>query len=371
MFLRVTIPLIFALGVFGEALACAGFDDGARYAFSASVEARRVIVIDMEEQALASEIRLDLAPDLVAASDVLKILIIAHRSAQKLTLIDLRDSDLPQLEYPLVITPDYIDVSPIGETVAILDRGRGVLEIHAIKRRDILLHVTGISSSADLTFSADGSSVYWVDDKTGGLNSVDLWSKRNFLQIAEPGQRLSAMSRTADGLLGFVSNADSGDVYIINLRGFDLIATLKVAPNPGRPWGTADGRYMFIPDGSQNTISAISTADLRHRYTVKVDDRPLSIHSGWLDTVIAVVGASGSVVMLDVESGRVLASHRLSDRPREGIVTSDSKTLAVPVAKSGEFVFLNMRTQSLGTVLQGLPYDLGEASMAISNNLCH
>ena len=69
MFLRVTIPLIFALGVFGETLACAGFDDGARYAFSASVEARRVIVIDMEEQALASEIRLDLAPDLVAASD--------------------------------------------------------------------------------------------------------------------------------------------------------------------------------------------------------------------------------------------------------------------------------------------------------------
>ena len=52
-------------------------------------------------------------------------------------------------------------------------------------------------------------------------------------------------------------------------------------------------------------------------------------------------------------------------------MTSDSKTLAVPVAKSGEFVFLNMRTQSLGTVLQGLPYDLGEASMAISNNLCH
>ena len=371
MFLRATICLIGTLGAFTGTLAFAGFDDGARYAFSASVEARRVIIIDMEDHKLAGDIRLSLAPDLVAASDALKALVIAHRSARKLTLIDLSDSDLPQFDYPLALTPDYINVSPIGETVAILDRGRGVLEIHALKRRDILLHLGDISSSTDLTFSADGSSVYWVDDKIGGLNAVDLWSKRKFLQISEPDQRLSAMSRSADGLLGFISNADSGEVYVVNLRDFELVAKLKVAPKPGRPWGTADGRYMFVPDSSRNTISAISTANLQHMYTVKTDDRPVSIHSGWLDTVIAVVGDSGSVIMLDVESGRLLASHQLSERPHEGIVTSDSKTMAVPVAKSGEFVFLNMTNQSLGTVVHGLPSDLGGASMAISNNLCH
>jgi hypothetical protein len=52
-------------------------------------------------------------------------------------------------------------------------------------------------------------------------------------------------------------------------------------------------------------------------------------------------------------------------------VTSDSKTLALPLPALGQFVFVDMRYQEKLDTVGGMPTDIGIASIAVSNNLCH
>jgi DNA-binding beta-propeller fold protein YncE len=365
------IAMVVVANSLAAVASAASLDDGSRYAFSASGDEKRVYAFDLKEQKVAGSIELDARPDQVLASDGLDALIVSHRAERRLTLVNLADADLGQIDYSLEMTPDDINLSPLGDTVAIYEKHSKHLEVHNVKRRAVLLSADDVSSSGEFTFSPDGSTLYWSDSSNGSLHAIDLWSKRSELQLTDSGQKLSALSRSADGLLGFISGTSTDEVFVINLRDFSLLATIKVPPNPDRPWGTADGRYMFVAGGTSNTVSAIATDNLRLQYSVRLADRPLSIHSGWLDTVAAITTESGNIVFIEVDSGKVLQQHQLQQRPLEAIVTSDSKTLAVPLAGSGKFAFFDMRNQTLGKTLTGLPLDIGEASIAVSNNLCH
>jgi DNA-binding beta-propeller fold protein YncE len=352
-------------------LAFASFDDGARYAFTASGKSKTISIIDLHKQKLASTVELDTRPDSIAASENLKALLVAHRKAKRLTLVDLTSKQLQQFEYPLSITPDYLAVSPLGETAAVYDREQGVLEMHAIRRKEVLLRAEGIYAGDEFTFSLDGSSIYWVDKRTGSLNAIDLWSNKKSLRLAGDSAELSSLSRSTDGLLGFVSDALENRVYVINLKTFELVKTLPTGGRPGRAWGTADGQFMLIPNKTDGTVTALSVMMLEPLYTVTAVKEPISINPGWLDTTAAIIGASGEVVFLDVATGMTDKPFKLQGVPEEGIVTSDSKTLAVPTPASGAVAFFDMRKRDLIVKLSGLPDDIGKASLAISNNLCH
>jgi len=363
--------LVLVLVCFALSEVHAGFDDAARYAFLSSWSEKTVYVIDLYDRKKAGEIPLAEAPNSVAASEALKAAIVSHRDAKKLTLIDLTSDDLQQIDYPLDIRPDQVLVSPIGETVAILDQSVGELQVHALKRAKILVSVKNVSTASTLTFSPDGSTVYWVDQQEGILHAVDLWSERKQLQLAREGAALSAMSRSIDGTLGFVSNAENGSVNVVNLRTFNVLRTSRVGNEPERPWGTADGQYMLVPNAGSSTVTAMSAATSEALYTARAVSNPVSINAGWIDTIVAVVGGDGAVAFLSIDDGSELARTELDGDPEEGIVTSDSKTLAIPVPGSGSIVFFDMKARVHLSTISGLPDDIGPAALAVSNNLCH
>ena len=179
------------------------------------------------------------------------------------------------------------------------------------------------------------------------------------------------MSRSVDGTLGFVSNADNGTVYVVDLRSFTLLRTSRVGDAPERPWGTADGQFMIVPDAARGTVTAMSTVTSETLYTVGAVKEPVSVNPGWIDTVAAVIGRDGTVAFLSIDDGTELARSKLNDSPEAGIVTSDSRTLAIPVPAAGSLVFFDMQKKSQLSAISGLPTDIGPASLAISNNLCH
>lgn len=362
----------------GAVLACltsfqalASFDDPARYAFLSSQSQQTVYVIDLYDRTKAGEILLAEVPDSVSASEALKAAIVSHRVSKKLTLIDLTSDDLDHYDYPLDIRPDVMLVSPIGETVAILDQALGELQVHALKRKEVLVSIKDVNTEAALTFNPDGSTIYWVDQQAGVLHSIDLWSEHKQLRLAGEGEALSAMSRSIDGTLGFVSNADDGTVNVVNLRTFSLVRSSRVGHQPARPWGTADGRYMLVPNAASGTVTAMSASTSESLYTVRAVANPVSVNPGWIDTIVAVVGSDGTVAFLDIDDGSELARTKLDAVPEEGIVTSDSKTLAIPVPARGSIVFFDMQRRAHVSTISGLPKDIGRAALAVSNNLCH
>lgn len=351
--------------------ALAGYDDGARYAFMASSSEAAVYVIDLHERKQTHSLKVATPPDSVAASEALKALIIGHATEQMLTLVDLTADQPGQYEYPLTIQPQTVQVSPIGETVAILDHDRKTLQVHALRRKEILLTTDGVNTDTELTFNPDGSTVYWVDQSGGTLHSIDLWSERKALRLAKEGAALSAMSRSVDGTLGFVSNGDTGIVFVVDLRDFRVVRSSRAGRAPGRPWGTADGQYMLVPNAGDGTITAISTLSSDAIYTVEAVENPVSINPGWIDTVAAVVGGDGKVAFFSIADGKALDQYQLGASPEAGIVTSDSKTLAIPVPGAGSLVFFDMRKRRKLSEIDALPKDIGPAALAISNNLCH
>ena len=366
-----TIAAGLVLPISMAASAAALFDDGARYAFIASASAKSVFVIDLQERSLAHTIELARAPSSVTVSDRLKALVIGHETDKSLTLIDLSSAALTQIDYPLDLTPSIVAMSPIGETVAIFDREAEKLEVHSINRRVVLLSVDEVRTESEFTFSNDGATIFWVDDKAGTFNAVDLWSERNNVELTSPGSGLSAISRSIDGAVAFVSEASSNVVHMIDLSTFMPVLKIHVGAGPGRPWGTTDGRYMLVPNNGGRTLTAISTMSGESVYTVPAVDHPVFINPGWLDSTAAAVSESGHVVFIDIDDGSVTARYDLKGVPLDGVVTSDSRTLAIPIPERGSLVFFDMRHRTRSSSIQGLPLDIGPAALAISNNLCH
>ncbi len=351
--------------------AFAQFDDGARYAFIASASSKSVFVIDLQEKSVAHTIELARVPSSVAASDRLNALVIGNAADRSLTLIDLSTPELTQIDYPLDLTPSTVAMSPIGETVAVFDNETGRLEVHAIHRRAVLLAVDDVRTDSGFTFSADGATIFWVDDSEGTFNAVDLWSERQSIALTKPGSGLSAISRSIDGTVAFVSEASANVVHMIDLRAFAPLLRIHVGNRPGRPWGTADGRFMMVPNNGGRTLTAISTASGESIYTVPAVDHPVFINPGWLDTAAAAVSESGQVVFIDIDDGSVTARYDLNGAPLDGVVTSDSRTLAIPVPENGTVEFFDMQKRSRSSPIRNLPLDIGPAALAISNNLCH
>ena len=157
------MSLMLNLSIVSKAFAV--FDDGARYAFIASASSKSIFIIDLHERSLAHTIALTRAPSSVAVSERLKALVVGHEAEDSLTLIDLSSAELTQIAYPLDLTPSTIEMSPVGETVAIFDKDAGRLEVHAFRRRAVLLSVDNVQTESEFTFSSDGAMIFWVDDK--------------------------------------------------------------------------------------------------------------------------------------------------------------------------------------------------------------
>jgi len=359
------------LMMFNCALLSASFDEGARYAFLASHESQSIEVVDLFDHKLVATIALSEKPDLVISSDYLKALIVAHQSSHRLSLIDLSSDKLSIYNYMLDITPNQLSMSPVGEMIAVYDEIAGRLEVHAMRRRVKVLVAEDIHTQSPLTFSADGSVLYWSDSNTGTLNSVDLWQNRSTVVLTKSESELSALSRTADGFIGFVSETDRNIVHVLDLRSFTQLTSIRVGGKPGRAWGTTDGSLMLVPNRSDGTVTAISTLTMQVAYTISTVTDPISINPGWLDSVAAVVGAEGGLVLFDLRSGQVVKRMDIGAKLLPGIVTSDSKTLAVPSPENGEIVLFDMRKRKLLNKIKLLPNDIGPMSLAVSNNICH
>jgi len=366
-FLAIGAVLFFAYSYSCPVLA--QYNDGARYGFTTSATENTLHIIDVHKQEAVETIQLKFAPDEVLASEPLKALVIPHSAEKRLTLIDLHGKGLTQIDYQLNITPEELLLSPLGDSVAIYDSKTSTLEVHAMKRKEVLLRAEDVHSENTFTYSLDGSTLFWTDRSSGQLASIDLWSERQSLKVAEPGNKLSALTRSTDGRLGFISNFDRNQVIVIELRNMKVLAEIPVGSGPERAWGTTDGQYMLVPNTVDNSVSAISTLSLTTFYTVPVAEAPISINTGWLDSVAAVVGKSGQLSFLEVETGKLLASEDFHTPTTQGVVTSDSKTLTV--SSAGSVAFFDMREQSLVSRIDGLPADLSQMTLAVSNNLCH
>jgi DNA-binding beta-propeller fold protein YncE len=342
-----------------------------RYVFIASAGTKSIAIIDLHDLRLAETIALENTPGDIAASDRLDLLVVAYPERRQLGLIDLSSARLSQEYYGLTAAPDQLKLDPAGDRAAVYDRKTQTLEIHNLRRRELLARISDVNTTVPLTFNRDGLSVFWVDTEQGRVYRSDLRGRTAAAQLTHTGAGLSALTRSVDGSLGFVSDARTGKIHVINLVDLALLKAIPVGAGAGRPWGTADGRAMLVPVADSGAVIAISTFTLEPMYTIRAAGKPGAIYSGWLDTTAVAAAAGGDIELINLENRNSIKSLTLHGEPRGGVVSSDSRLLTLPVAGNGDLYILDMKSLSVAERITGLPRDLGDASLAVSNNLCH
>ena len=270
----------------------------------------------------------------------------------------------------LSVSPDEIKLDPVSDSIAVYDREEKVLEVHNLQKREQLLRLDNVDTDLEPTFDRRGDNVFWVDRKQRQLNKSDMSGNLMSLNLGRSGAGLSAMTRSVDGSTGFISDREANRVYVVGLRNLALLAEVKTGENPGKACGTADGLTMLVPNTGSNTLTAFSTFTFEPLYTVKTIENPVSINPAWLDATAAVIGASGDVDLVDLETGQSRKTFKLHGEPRRGVVTHNSRIFLLPVSGYASVVLFDMETLAIVERIVDLPGDIGDLSAAVYSDQC-
>lgn len=360
--------------------------DGARYVFVPSRSAPQVTVIDGKSERVVTQIKLAGIPDQAVVSDAADALAVSFAGRNTLELVPL-SGPASRASVGLPLAPDFLVLSPDGYLVAAADSKRGAVAIVSLQKRKLLSTLSGFGDPRNLTFSLDGSQLYITDGKTLELAVVDIVQGKAVERLAlsqdatprryrERGQgagaNVSALTRTADGRLGFVSLANLDVVLVIDLTTLKLVKRLAVGRAPSRAYGTADGRLMLVPNEGDQSVSIIDTGSLEVSATLPGAEDVTAINTGWLESYAFVLSRSQKrVAVLDLMKFSKAGDIELPGFPGTGVVNSTGQKMYVTLSDTDQTAVIDTRTRKLASLIDGVGRQPWGAIMARSNNYCH
>lgn len=357
-------------------------DDGGRFVFVPSRAVPEVTVIDTKSDQVVARIAVNGVPNQVLASDAAGALAVSFAGKSKLEVIPLSGPG-NRAEVDLTMTPESMVLSPDGYLVAAADGTRGTVAVASLQNRRRLFHLAGFEDPRNLTFSLDGSQLYIVDGKAMELVVIDVVQEsiveRVSLDIGAAGNQkqagisgASSLTRTPDGRYGFVSFHGLDSVIILDLRTLKPVRRLRVGRAPLRPYGTADGRLMLIPNDGDRSVSVIDTTTLEVVATLPGAQDVTAINTGWFESLAFVMSRSEKrVIVLDLMKFNKAGEIDLPGAPGAGVVNSTGQKLYVSLGDTDQAAVIDTQTHKLLTLVNGMGRQPWGALMARSNNYCH
>jgi WD40 repeat protein len=284
----------------------------------------------------------------------------------------------------LTTAPDLIVLSPDGYLVAAADGGAGAVSVVSLQKRQALLRLSDFGDPRNLTFSLDGSQLYITDRKVPELAVVDIVQQSVIARTAltggatsdrvrggKDGPGVSALTRTPDGRYGFVSIASLDSVIIVDLSTFKPVKQIQVGRAPLRPYGTADGRLMLVPNDGDQTVSIIDTTTLEMAATLPGARGVTAINTGWFESLAFVMSRQNRVAVLDLMECRKLDDIELPGSPGAGVVTSNGQKLYTTLSDVNQVAVVDTQAHKLSALIEGVGSQPAGAILARSNNYCH
>ncbi|MBI1984137.1 MAG: hypothetical protein HYS61_08065 [Acidobacteria bacterium] len=370
----------------GSKSSAPALNDGERFVFVPSRGAPEVTAIDSKTDRVVARIGVAGIPNRVLVSDAVGAIVASFAGRSTLQLVDL-SSRTPPGGVDLTITPDFMVLSPDGYVVAAADSSRGSVAVVSLQNRRLLFRLGGFGDPRNLTFSSDGSQLYITDRKALELVVVDIVQQTVVERVAlapdvnpganrmldkEDGAGVSALTRSPDGRYGFVSLADLDSLLAVDLSTFKPVKRLRVGRAPLRPFGTADGRFMLVPNEGDQSVSVINTTALEVTATLPGAKDVTAINTGWFESAAFVISHSQKrVVVLDLMKLRRLDDIGLPGSPGAGVVTSNGQKLYVSLEDTDQVAIIDTRTRKLLAVIDRVGRQPWGVTMARSNNYCH
>jgi DNA-binding beta-propeller fold protein YncE len=359
------------LGLFGDD----DLTDGSRFAFVPSKSDELIIAIDTQDHKVAATLEIPHIAGSVVATNELDLLLATNPDAGTVTVINLYNHEIVK-ELDIGMRADVVLANAYDRFVTFGSQD-GSISTWDLSNFQQVVRIDGLSSALMLTFSFDGSRLFVVEPDEKRISVIDMAKRAKVGEISlgnedDSDMLASAISRSADGYTGYVSIGSEDRVAVIDLVKLEVKGSIKVGAGPIRPFSTADNQYVLIPNLDDQTLSVISSWSQNVVATIPTGIRAREVNTGWLDTVAFVMPAEGNkIAVIDLQDFKAVDTINLPGNSGDGIVTSDSKTLAASVLNTGQVAIIDARSRDIEALIDTGSSELGGLEIAVSNNVCH
>lgn len=363
----------------------AALDPAGQYLYVPNRASSDVAVIDPATQQVIARIEVGKVPHQVAVSDRLGKLIASNTADNTVSIVDLATL---HTEATLVLDhePEHMELSPSGLVLAVGNIGAGTVSLVSLEEDREIARIDGLFEPHNLTFSPDGSLLYVANLGADHVSVVDVAAARvvNEIPVAEPTalaakggtsaeyQGIINVTRTPDGRLGFAAHGEGNVMAVIDLRSQRKIKSLELGELPWRAYGTADGRFMLVPNNGDGTVSVISTSSLEVVATLPGAEDVTGINTGWFETVAFVISrGENKLVVLDLVEMKAAGEIALPGTPETGVTSPDGKTLYVALSDTDQMAVIDVRRRELVKTIDDVGDEPWGVHMDGALNYCH
>jgi YVTN family beta-propeller protein len=368
----------------GAATPGLALDADAPYVYVPNRASADIAVIDSRTDRLLMRLPVGNVPHQVAVSDVVNKLVASNTADDTISIIDLPTLATHTLR--LDHEPEHMELSPDGVLLAVGNIGAGTVSLVSLSEERELARIDGLFEPHNLTFSPDGSLLYVANLGASHVSVIDVAEAAiiDEIRIAQPPaiagredpgaefQGIINVTATSDGRLGFAAHGEASELAVIDLRTRAVKKHLALGELPWRAYGTADGRFMLVPNNGDRTLSVISTATLEVAATLPAAEDVTGVNTGWFETTaFALSRAEKKAVVYDLQGMTRAGEIALPGTPETGVTTPDGAKLYVALSDTDQVAVIDVRRRELVGTIDGVGDEPWGTMMAGTLNYCH
>jgi YVTN family beta-propeller protein len=358
--------------------------DADGYVFVPNRASADVAVIDSRTDRLVARLPVGRVPHQVVVSDVTDSLVASNTGDNTISIVDLRTLQTRSLE--LDDEPEHMALAPDGVLLAIGNIAAGTVSLVSLERAAEVARVAGLFEPHNLTFSPDGALLYVANLGANHVSVIEVASATVIDEIpvgrapmlaATEGvgaefQGIINVTATPDGRLGFAAHGEAGELAVIDLRTRAVKKSVALGELPWRAYGTADGRFMLVPNNGDRTLSVISTAALEVVATLPAAEDVTGLNTGWFETTAFALSRAGrKAVVYDLERMARVGEIALPGTPETGVTTPDGSKLYVALSDTDQVAVIDVRARALIKTIDDVGDEPWGAMMLGALNYCH
>jgi YVTN family beta-propeller protein len=233
-------------------------------------------IIDVQKRALVRKIPSGSDPEQFAVSADGKRLFISNEDIGMVSIVNVADG---RVESTIEVReePEGVALTPDGAHLYVTCETRGEICIVDSRTTQKIGELLVPGRPRTVAFLPDGSRAYVPSESKGTVHVIDTRTLKTIKVIQlPPGSRPMGTAMTRDGRL-FVSNGRAGTVSVIDTKGNEVRATIKVGK---RPWGvvlSSDDERLYIANGPSNDISVVDVKTLKEVARIPVGESPWGV----------------------------------------------------------------------------------------------
>jgi YVTN family beta-propeller protein len=206
--------------------------------------------------------------------------------------LKLKDSIRLGNKWPNKISPAGIDIDDAGHLLYVVTKDDSSLYIINLVTKKIIERVALVSEAYTCVLSKDKRELYislWGDDK---ICVYKTGRERDIINFIPVGDNPNDLLLTKDGKFLFVANANDNSVSVINLKENKVVETLTASLYPDAPPGSTsnalalseDDKTLFIANADNNCLAVFDVSNPGFSFSKGF------IPVGWYPTCVKVIG---------------------------------------------------------------------------------